>query len=356
MSLNPLRLSLQNHLFRTVATALLLGAGSPVRACQVCVPYPGKSAADILLNSDTVVLAREDPGKPWFYRATEVLKGELADPSINKSIPSATRRLLEVSPERSVILARDASEADRGWNVIAVTGSGFEPVAREILAREAVWRDSPTARFQYFAKRLGDELPLARRLAHLEVARAPYREIRQLKDSIPRTELRAFLDDARYVEWHSLYILLLAIDAPEADRARIQEAMQTAARFNLTRNLAAWTTAYIEIKEDVAFTFLEEHYLHNPDRTAKEMAGIIAALSVCGTSEDGEMRDRIVKMYATLLKSHPKQALKVVEDLKAWTRHDLASEVGRLAASRPPIFDLTTTMKLRAYARESARP
>ena len=47
-----------------------------------------------------------------------------------------------------------------------------------------------------------------RTLAHLEVARAPYDTIRELRNVIPPQEIRSFLADFRYIEWHALYILL----------------------------------------------------------------------------------------------------------------------------------------------------
>ena len=43
-------------------------------ACQICVPRPTQTLANRLLQSDKVVLAREDPRRPYHYAAVETLK------------------------------------------------------------------------------------------------------------------------------------------------------------------------------------------------------------------------------------------------------------------------------------------
>ena len=51
------------------------------------------------------------------------------------------------------------------------------------------------------------------------------------------------------MEWHALYILLLAHSDAKEDHARIREAVQSNEKFGLTHQLAAWLTAWIEIDE-----------------------------------------------------------------------------------------------------------
>ena len=62
----------------------LMGLAGAVQACVICVPYPEKTAVDFLIDSATVILAREHPDKPFSYAPVEVLKGhKVAQPSAN---------------------------------------------------------------------------------------------------------------------------------------------------------------------------------------------------------------------------------------------------------------------------------
>jgi hypothetical protein len=50
-------------------------------ACVICIPYPESTNAVALLERKIVVLAREDPAKPFFLEIVEVLKGSSGDTS-----------------------------------------------------------------------------------------------------------------------------------------------------------------------------------------------------------------------------------------------------------------------------------
>ena len=88
----------------------VFGFSRLVNACVICVPYPTKTAADYLVDSDTVVLARENPDKPWSYVPVETLKGEMTLSPIDHFLNSTTRRMLEIHPERGVVFVRDAAD------------------------------------------------------------------------------------------------------------------------------------------------------------------------------------------------------------------------------------------------------
>ena len=46
------------------------------QACQICLPFPARSLVDYLIESDHIVLARENPEKPFTLRAIKTLKGD----------------------------------------------------------------------------------------------------------------------------------------------------------------------------------------------------------------------------------------------------------------------------------------
>jgi len=284
------------------AAVFLLVAG-PALACQVCLPYPKESLADRLLAAGAVVLAREDPDRPFHYAAVEVLKGEPSAP-IDLFVDSTTRRLLRGNADRSVLLA----EKD-GWRRLATVDPDLLAVVRDVL--RGVERPA------YFAKLLGHPDAAIRDLAHLEVARAPYAFIREV--DVPRATVLAGLRDRRYAEWRALHVLLLARTGVEADRKTIVETV----RARPARHLAAWATAYVEIGGEGAIADLEDRYFGAP---RDELREIVRALSVQGGER---FRERVVKSYAALLARRPEMAPDIVGDLLAWRRWELADAVRR---------------------------
>lgn len=130
--------------------------------------------------------------------------------------------------------------------------------------------------------------------------------------------------------------------------------MHSAEKFNLTNQLAAWATAWIEIDEAEALASIEEHYLGNPDRKPEELQAILAALSVHGTDGHTHLRDQIVDGYQNLLENHSATATapQIVADLTKWERWELADAIGEVLNSSD--VDLQTSLELRGYVQQAA--
>jgi hypothetical protein len=335
----------------SLSLAWLWLTGAAVDACQICIPFPQKSAADHLIESEFVVLVREDPERPFHFVAVEVLKGSPGPGKIDLFLDSSTRRQLSMRPEQSVLLAKDGRSGESKWRRIGLMDDAFSPVVKETLALADAWEEDPAKRVAFFAKRLGDADPQVRTLAHLELARAPYAEIRKYGDVISRETIHAFLGQLRYVEWHPLYILLLAQSGQPEDAVRIRKSMESAARFGTTLNLSAWATALVEIDQEKGVQILEEDYLSRSERSVKELRAVCTALSVHGANGAEALRNRIVNAYGLALESHPEMAPELVRDLLVWQRFDHTDRVAKAASARPPVFDFATLLRLRAYAR-----
>jgi hypothetical protein len=177
-----------------LATAFGIAGSSPASACQICIPFPKKSTADYLIEADALVLAREDPERPFHYASIETLKGDPGDEKIDLFVDSTTRRVLTAHPEWSIVLARSTAGEKKSWKRIGMADDDLGPIVRDILAASAIWEKAPEIRIAYFAKRLGHGNSLVRTLAHLEIAWAPYNEIRKCSMSLPPEEIRRFLN------------------------------------------------------------------------------------------------------------------------------------------------------------------
>ncbi len=325
-------------------------------ACQICIPYPKKSAADHLIESDAVVFAREDPDRPFHFSAIETLKGDPGNQPIDLFLDSSTRRILAIHPERSIVLGQSHLEGEPTWRRIGLINKDTELLVRNILKKATHWVEHPEQRPAFFAHLIGHEAPQVSTLAHLELARAPYSEIRRHGDALSRDQIHAFLNNIRYAEWHPLYILLLAQSDNSDDHIQIRDAIENAANYQSKLNLSAWATALIEIDQNGGIQTLTHHYLSQSSRSREELEAILTALSVQGGSNSGDLQDLILPAYQVALETHPDLAPLVVQDLVQWRRDDLASSVAKIASTRPPLFDLTTTLKLRNYARMTFAP
>ncbi len=334
------------------ALAFLMGMAVKSSACQICVPYPKRSAADDLIDSAVVVLAREDPRKPFTFEIVEALKGEDDGSKIDLLVDRTTRRRLELYPEDAVVLAKRDEKSD--WKRLGLADAAFDPVAREILRLAPTWNEQPMLRINYFSDLLGHADAQIRAVAHLEIGSAPYKEIMSLKHPLSREEIYAFLKNFRYAEWHSLYILLLGQSDVAEDRQYIAKRFHNAAAFSTTIQLAALTTAFIEKEKSKAVAAIEKLYFEGERRTEAELKEIVKALSVHGTNGHVDLRGEIVAAYATLIAHHPAMTPMVANDLIAWNRSELATEVADFEKKNRRVLDLQTSMRLRMYSRSAS--
>jgi len=331
------------HLSRLVVLAALLWVTSPAQACQVCFPLPKKSIADFLMESEAVLLAREDPERPFHYRSIQVLKGAAPDKPLDLFLDSGTRRILQARPRCSILLAKRGK-----WERLAMVDEGVRTVVDDVLRSKEEWKRDEAARFAYFAKLFGHEDPVLRNLAHLEVARAPYSAIRRMGRDVPRAKIHAALADSRYMEWWALHILLLAQSEDARDRKLIVDTVRSLAKFSQPLHLSAWATAYIEIAGDGGIEFFETHYFRRA-RRLEELREVVLALSVQGKNGSAERRDRVAASYKVLLARHPALASAVLDDLIAWERKDMVPFMQAFGAKHVRSLAPDARLKLRRF-------
>jgi hypothetical protein len=318
----------------------------PADACRVCFPLPKKSVADHLMACDAAVLAREDPKRPFHYATVEVLRGAAPKTPLELFLDSGTRRILNANPDLTVLLAK----AGKGsWRRLAMVDKPVLAVLRDILKRAPEWQRPGNARFDYFAKLFGHKHPAIRELAHLEVARAPYGDIRRLGRTVPPAKIIAVLRDARYMEWWALHILLLGQSEDPRHRKLITETVRQLDKFSLPNHLSAWSTAYVEIEGEKAIEFYETRYFLRA-RTQDELLAVTLALSVHGKSGRTNLRDRIVASYRVLLEKHPSIASTVLDDLIAWERVEMVPYMQAYATKHARALAPDARLKLRRFA------
>jgi hypothetical protein len=104
-------------------------------------------------------------------------------------------------------------------------------------------------------------------MTYLEVSRAPYSAIKQISVSVPIKTVRGMHRNPRHLEWHPL--ASLSLDQPES----IEEHHCVSPHFELKHqhacgmNLAAWKTAYIEIRDKAGIGRVDPAYLTDKVRS-----------------------------------------------------------------------------------------
>lgn len=317
--------------------AILAAAwASPAQACVICIPYPTTTHADLLMESEVVVIAREDPDKSFSYAPVVFLKGKADTRPVDLLLDSLTRQRLSHSPDDGVVLYRRSVEAP--WMRLAYANAAYREFLVSVLENTQAWESGrgKTERLEFFSQRMLSADATIQEQAYLEVGRAPYTWISRVAGAIPREEIRRFLSDDRKLEWHRLFILMLARSAHPDDRVYIRKEFESAAHFGLTATLPAWTVAFVEAYPETAVEEIEESFFRAPARSRPGLEAVLQGLSVLASQEGilispriVELRRRIVRSYARLIEQHPQLAGWVARDLTLW---QLQALVERLSA------------------------
>ena len=347
--------------FALMMFLLWLFFASSAGACMICFPYPKTTLADKLLQSKTVIMARERTDKPYSFYTVAVLKGAIDKSDINAFIDSTARRMLKQHTD-DVVVFRQQYLAP-GWLYTAYADSEYQEFIRAIIEQSSSWQKfiGDKNRIDFFAERLNHSNQLISEQAYLEVGRAPYASIKSIAGTIPRQQIRDFLDKWRLVEWHSLYILMLGQSRHPDDIAYIRNKIETAATYGFKTNLSAWVTAFIETNPENGVEEIENLYFSNKNRTTDELKEVCIGLSVLGSEVDFrnapklvDRRNRIVNSYGTLLENHPLMAGPVAKDLTIWQIRALVERLTQIKENESAL-DPDTKMAVTHYLSISKR-
>jgi hypothetical protein len=334
---------------------------STTGACVICFPYPKTTLADILLESKTVIMARERTDKPYSFYAVDVLKGTIDGSDINAFVDSTSRRMLKHNSDGVLVFTLQYEGQD--WQYTAYADTEYQQFVRSIIEQSSRWQgfEGDRNRIDFFAERLNHGNQFINAEAYLEVGRAPYASIKRIADNVPRQKIREFLNKWQLIEWHSLYILMLGQSRHPDDIAYIREKLKAAAEYRFEKNLAAWVTAFIETNPETGVEDIEKLYFNDKNRTPDELQEVCKGLSVLG-SEGGfrvapelvERRHRIVRSYGTLLENHPQMAGLVARDLTTWRIRALVDQLTQIKENESAL-DPDTKMAINYYLSISQR-
>jgi len=341
---------------RLLAAALVLvGLATPVRACPVCIERPEATLAERLLKADAVVVAREDPARPFHFAPVAALKGTAGVAPIPLFVDSTTRRLLAARPDDGVLLLRDGDV----WSRAGYANATWRRTAAVILEEGPSWSDDAEARFAFFEVLLRHPDGALRRLAVDELSRARYGLIRSMARPIDGAAARQALADRNQIPWRAFYILMLGLSDRPEDEAFIRDRVAAAARSGGSRQLDAWATALVEIDAAAGVARLERDWFEAPGREAEALRAVILALAVHAREGDPALRPAIMKALHALPPRRPDVAGTVAAalgEIGDFSQADAILRAVRRAAPRGgPAFRAPEFLAVALYVERARR-
>jgi hypothetical protein len=322
---------------------------APVFACLVCITLPERTIADRVIEAETVVLAREDPARPFSYVPVEPLKGHVSAAPIPFLVDSTTRRRLAADGDASVLFVREAES----WVQLAYVDAPVRAMLAQILAAAPAWDAEPdhAQRFTFFANLHDHPNDTIRLLALAEISRAPYAQIRSMTPRLSRPQIARILRDPKWVEWAPVHILFLGLSDDPEDHAFVRRTTRLAAERGIQSHLGAWATALVEIDGAPAIDWLQTAYLEDPNREVEALRAVIDALATLLDGGDPDLQPAIAAALRDLPQRRPDLAPEAAVQLAAlgdWSQAETFSDILESGAVAGPAAEFVLMTYLEA--------
>ncbi len=306
-----------------VGTALLAVAAmpGPVAACPFCSAV-SLTFSEEMDASDAVViatlLAKPDeadtatsttPDTMSTFEVLRVIKGE-------EHIKAGERfqaLYFGSDPDDTHFLLMATEPPTLNWSTpIAVT-----PRAEEYMQALPGLPESGADRLAFFQEYFEDPEDLLARDAYDEFARAPYAEVKALRDRMHHDRLVGWIQDQNVTTTHRrLYLTMLGVCGDDEDIAMLEELIGTDDR-EARSALDALIACYLTLKGAEGLPLVEDLFLKNPDAEYVDTYAAIMAVRFHGQEEEAIPRERLVEALRHML-DRPELADLVIPDLARW--------------------------------------
>jgi len=172
-------------------------------------------------------------------------------------------------------------------------------------------------RLAFFAGYFEHEESMLAYDAYDEFARAPYADVKALKDRIQPEQLLGWLQDPDVMKSRKrLYYTLLGVCGGKDQLPFLEEVIKSGDR-DKQSGLDALIACYLTLTGDAGVPLIEETFLKNPNAEYIDVFSTISALRFHGTESDQLSKPRIVEALRYVL-DRPKMADMVIPDLARW--------------------------------------
>lgn len=288
------------------AVALALASAvltAQAEACSFHNYKPAKTAVDWVLTGRSVVLARPDPNDVFSFRVTRVLKGDARISNPPFLIDSVTRAKL-VRNQRDEVLFGVGE--DGSWTRIAYVNEDYRRMLDGVLNRAPTWRgqDYHPERLVVFSEYLEHPDPALRRLALLEIDRAPYALLRQLETDISVEYLVRSLRARERYPYRPILALLLGLSGSVEARIVVNDYIDRVADWKWAEHLGPFATALIELEGTAAIARLEP-FLSDPDQPLEKLESVVEALAIHHDLGSPSMREAVFDVLSAFASRRP---------------------------------------------------
>jgi hypothetical protein len=172
-------------------------------------------------------------------------------------------------------------------------------------------------RLVFFQKYLEDEDEMLARDAYDEFARAPYSDIKAIKDKLTHNQVVAWIKNPDIpASRRRLYLVMLGVTGTEKDIPMLEEFMTSSDR-KAKSGLDALIACYLTLKGEAGLPLVEKLFLANEKADYADTYAAIMAIRFHGTDGGVIESKRLVKSLHPMLE-RPELADLVIPDLAKW--------------------------------------
>lgn len=308
--------------FTTAAAAALLLmttlAAPDARSCPFC-SAPSLTLAEQMAQADAAVLVQWVGGK----KATDKTAGETVYQI--RRIVRNYKNQLKVDDRITLPRYRESKVGDlfllvgsKGTTIewaspLEVTETSFNYVA------QAPSPEVPTSkRLAYYVKFLEYPDQMIANDAYGEFANAPYADITQLADDLPREKIRGWITNKDTPATRmGLYGLLIGLCGTDEDAQIIEKKiLEKTEDFRL--GIDGLMSGYLLLTGDKGLSVLDEHKLRNRDVPFSETYAAMQALRFMWKYAEGRIEKSRLRASMRILLDRPELADLVIADLARW--------------------------------------
>jgi len=301
-----------------VAFLMTTAAASAARCCPFC-SAPSLTLAEQMAQADAAVLVQWVGGK----KATDKSAGETVYEI--RQIVRNHKNELKVEDRITLPRYRESKVGDlfllvgsKGVTIewaspLEVTETSFNYVA------QAPSPEAPTAkRLAYYVKFLEYPDQMISNDAYGEFANAPYADITQLAEKLPREKIRSWITNKDTPQTRmGLYGLLIGLCGNDEDATILKgKILEKTEDFRL--GIDGLMSGYLLLTGEKGMSVLDEHKLKNRDVPFSETYAAMQALRFMWKYSEGRIEKSRLRASMRILLDRPELADLVIADLARW--------------------------------------
>lgn len=327
-------MSRSSALFLVAAGLLAASIASRTTACPFCSAV-SLTFSEEMANSDAVVIAKivrrppapgpddpvDAPAPLTGFEVVKVLKGE----DLLGGKKEIDGIYFGQDPDDTQFLMMGIGKVDTQWSTpIALT-----PRSVEYLAKLPSLPPKGADRLAFFQEYFEDSDDLLARDSYDEFARAPYAEVKELKDRMHREKLLAWIDDPRIMTSHRrLYLTMLSVCGQPADIDHLEAMIKSDDR-EVKTALDALIACYLTLKGPDGLPLIEDLFLKNAQAEYTDTYSAIMALRFHGQESDTIPKPQLLAALRYML-DRPELADLVIPDLARWEDWSVMNRLAEL--------------------------